>query len=542
MRVEEIYMEPGNSLLRDYFYRFKRLEPYFTYHPGDDSEFFRRAERLEKRNHPVSREQLADVLRQYHADELDHPAVRSNLERLCHSDSLVVVGGQQAGILTGPLYTIHKAITLIQLAEREERRLNRPVIPVFWIAGEDHDWDEVNHLHLLSTEGTVEKITLPVQVHGKPSVSNVFPDPDQLIQWIENVGRHLPDTPYKREWMDLLKELSRDRLSLSRHFARLLHHLFGRYGLLMIDSAFQPLRRLETPFFQWLIEENESLNREILKQADHLKQDGYPVTVDVGLDKANLFLSTDTDRKALYRTEDGTFFTKDGEIITHKELLERVYREPGILSNNVLTRPLMQEFLFPTLATVLGPGEIAYWALLKSAFSLAGMEMPVLFPRNSVTLVGRKGEKEMQRFQLTVDDVLHRLEAKKWSWLERQYHLDVDAVFGRVRSRIKEIYHPLIGEISGVRPDLKDLGNTNCGHIMKQVNFLEQETRKALEKREEVELQRFDLLEAEICPGGALQERVHNMIPWWNLYGKGWVDQLLQTPLVQKNHHRVVYL
>jgi len=197
MRVEDIFLEWNHPLYRDYLHFFDRLQPYYTYPPGDDSSFHLRERILKKRESPLSREELARVISQYHAGELEHPAVRSNLDRLTHSDSLVVVGGQQAGILTGPLYTIYKAITLIQLAEREERRLNRPVIPIFWIAGEDHDLEEVNHLHLI-TQGKLEKWTLPVPDEHRP-ISSTVPDLDSLLRWIEELGWHLPDTPYRPE-------------------------------------------------------------------------------------------------------------------------------------------------------------------------------------------------------------------------------------------------------------------------------------------------------------------------------------------------------
>lgn len=541
MRVEDIFLEWNHPLYRDYLHFFDRLQPYYTYPPGDDSSFHLRERILKKRESPLSREELARVISQYHAGELEHPAVRSNLDRLTHSDSLVVVGGQQAGILTGPLYTIYKAITLIQLAEREERRLNRPVIPIFWIAGEDHDLEEVNHLHLI-TQGKLEKWTLPVPDEHRP-ISSTVPDLDSLLRWIEELGWHLPDTPYKQELLATLMELSQEPASLSRHFARLMHRLFGRYGLLLIDSAFPPLRQLEIPFFTWLIEHNEALGEEWVKQSHRLEQDGYPVSVDVHPDKAHLFLIVEGKREPLYRVGKGLFGTKDGQqTFTRGKLLEHLHQHPEDFSNNVLTRPLMQEYLFPTLATVLGPGELAYWALLKPAFSLAGMEMPILYPRIGLTLVGRKSEKEMNRYRLTVDDVFHRLEEKKRLWLKEQYQLDVDAVFRDVRTRLEEIYRPLIGQISGVRPDLQQMGETNRKLVLQQIEYLERETWKALAKREETDLSRFAQLETELYPKGQLQERVHNVIPWLNRYGEKWLEELVQTPLLSTRAHRVVFL
>lgn len=542
MRVEDVYLDPDHPIVKDYLHFFHKLTSCYDYNPGEDSSFVLRAEKLNRREDPVSREELAAVLERYHGVELDHPAVRNNLERLRQPDSLVVVGGQQAGILTGPLYTIYKVITLIQLSQREERRLNRPVIPVFWIAGEDHDLEEVNHLHLFS-EGMAEKFILPVETEGKSSVAEIVPGAGLLEEWIEDLGQRLPDTLHKPTLLETLRGLSRDEVSLSRHFARLLHQLFGRYGLLMIDSTYEPLRRLEAPFFEWLIRDNEKFNQAVMDQASWLEEAGYPVTVDLEVDKAHLFLSVDGQRQALYRRPDGMFQTRDEErVISREQLLEQLQENPGRFSNNVLTRPLMQEYLFPTLAFVAGPGEISYWALLKSAFRLAGMEMPVLFPRTGVTLVSPKAAKEMRRYRLTVDDVMHRLKEKKQSWLEAEYHLDVEQVFFRVRNRMEEIYRPLIGEISVLRPDLESLGETNKKKVLEQVEYLKKETRKALEKKGEADLRRLEELEAELYPDGRLQERVHNLIPWLNRYGEEWLEELIRSPLLSVHTHRVVYL
>ncbi|GGA32528.1 putative cysteine ligase BshC [Kroppenstedtia guangzhouensis] len=541
MRVEDVYLEPDHPLVMDYLHLFHHLEPFYDYNPGEDSAFVMRAERLNRRETPVSREDLASVLEQYHAG-LEHPAVQANLDRLRRPDSLVVVGGQQAGILTGPLYTLYKGITLIQLARREEKRLNRPVIPVFWIAGEDHDLEEVNHLHLLSG-GNTEKIILPVETGEKMPVSEVVPGRKQLEGWIRELGRRLPDTPHKSGLLDMLQEITRNEVSLSRHFARLMHRLFGRYGLLMIDSAFPALRRLEVPFFQWLIQHNETFGQAVLDQAARLQAEGYPVSVDLESDKAHLFLLVDGQRQALYRSPGGMFYTRDGgSRFSREQLLEQLWENPARFSNNVLTRPLMQEILFPTLAFVAGPGEISYWGLLRSAFRQAGLEMPILFPRTGITLVSRKAEKEMRRFRLTVDDVLHRLQEKKQRWLERQVHLDVEEIFSQAQTRMDAIYRPLIREISSIRPDLESLGETNREKILEQVEYLKKETWKALKKREETDLRRFSELEAELLPKGLLQERVHNFIPWWNHFGEGWLEELVRSPLLSVHTHRVVYL
>ncbi|MFC4076543.1 bacillithiol biosynthesis cysteine-adding enzyme BshC [Salinithrix halophila] len=541
MRIEDIYLEPSNPLVRDYLQFFHKTSKYYSYDPGDEASFSLRAARLKKKDPMVPKERLAEVIRRFHGEELRSPEAEENLRRLERADSLVVIGGQQAGLFTGPLYTLYKAITLIQLANREEKRLQRPVIPVFWIAGEDHDLEEVNHIHLPRKTKSV-KLSLSLDLKKRVAAGEVAPGSDKLERWLDRLASMLPDTSRKRDLVEEMRALSQEPGSLSRHFARLMHRLFGCYGLLMIDASYSPLRHLEIPFFEWLIREARTINEQVWAAARRMEEEGYVPQVDMEETKAHFFLREDGERTALYTEGEGFRDREGNRRWSKEELLKRLRSCPADFSNNVITRPLMQEFLFPTLATVLGHGEIAYWGLLKEAFEYAGMEMPPLFPRTGVTLIGQREEKLLRRYRLTLDDVLHRLEAKKNAWLACQYQVNAGELFGQVRRRLEEIYRPLLGEIGGLRPDLTRLGEANWDKVLQEIGWLEKETVKAMEEREEADLRRFAELAAALFPGGSLQERIYNVLPYWNAYGEEWIQRLTETPLLSKETHRVVYL
>ncbi|WP_240511973.1 bacillithiol biosynthesis cysteine-adding enzyme BshC [Paludifilum halophilum] len=540
MKIEDVYLDPGNPLLRDFFDSFDRVTDYYTYNPGDEVSFATRAEYLERREDPFPRRRLTEILHAFHSEELYHSAVAFNIERLERPDSVAIVGGQQAGILTGPLYTIYKAITLIQLARREEERLGRPVVPVFWIAGEDHDWQEVNHIFV---PGEKKPIKHPLTIEeNNDSVGRTRIDPVALSRWIDELNELLPDTEHKKEVLDGISELSREATTWSRHFARFLHRFFGRYGLVQIDSSDPSLRRLEVPFFQWLLESSDKVNETVIRTGERMEARGYSRQVDLQPNKVNLLIRINGERRALFR-EGNLFRTREGDLSwSLGELKDHLRQNPEDFTNNVVTRPLMQEYLFPTLATVVGPGEIAYWGLLKEAFAMAGMEMPVLYPRISLTLVDARCRKEMRRYGLTFDDVLHRLKEKRESWLQRRFQVDVEDLFSRTRVRLDEIYTPLIAEMSRLRRDLEGVGESGRRQAIRQVDELEKRTRKALYERGETDIRRFDILENRLHPFGLLQERVYNITPVWNRFGEEWVDQLIHAPLLSHQSHRIVHL
>ncbi|SFS49848.1 bacillithiol biosynthesis cysteine-adding enzyme BshC [Marininema halotolerans] len=542
MRIEDIYLEPKNPLVRDYLNSFEQVADFYSYNPSDDQLFAQRAKRLDERNQAAPRAELVNVLRQYHSEELLSSQIEKNLDRLMEPDSLCVVGGQQAGLFTGPLYTLYKAITLIQLASREEQRLGRPVLPVFWIAGEDHDLEEVDHIHLpLRKELLKLQLDMGMDKGTRISISDMELD-HQLDELLDQLTGMLPDTPHKQGLLQEMRELAHHSSSITHHFARLMHRLFSPYGLILIDSAYPPLRRLEVPFFEWLINEAAPLSEGVFTTAGKIQAKGYPLQVEPEERRVHLFLREQGERKALYLDGDG-FRDREGDRYwSRQELLQRLDDRPEDFSNNVVTRPLMQEYLFPTLATVLGAGEIAYWALLKSAFESAGMDMPILFPRLGVTLVGPREEKWLRRYQITPSAAIYQLSEKEQAYLASQYQMDPVQTFAVIRQRIAEVYQPLLGDLSGLRHNMRHLGEVNQERVLREIHWLEQEVKKNLAERSAGDGHRFKELALHFCPSGMLQERVHNVLFYWNQYGEHWIRRLTEIPLLSKESHRVVYL
>lgn len=540
MRIEQVAFDPFPSLVSDYFFSFSRLKNFYTYDPHQEASFKERCNYLEQRTGAVSRERLSDVIKAYHHPELLHPTVEKNLERLRDPKSVVVIGGQQAGLLTGPLYTIYKAITLIQLARREEKRLGRPVIPVFWIAGEDHDLDEVNHIYLLRSDHRIIKHRLSLSVEERVSVGMITPPSDVLQTWLDEFALLLPDSEYKQGILTELRAFAEDA-SITRFFARIMHRLFASYGLLLIDSSFVPLRQLEAPFFQQIIEENERLYQAVSDQIKKITKQGYQSQVHLGSDDALLFIYIGNKREGLVRDGD-QFVTRDGAYRWSKQELSNLAgTHPERFSNNVITRPLMQEFLFPTLAFVGGPGEISYWGLLGQAFSQAKLQMPPVVPRMRFTLLDRQSQKAIKKFGLTFEDVFYHLKEKEAEWLAAHYPLDVDQLMNDFRSQLMALYDPLQQQIITAVPEVKSLGEANRRKVLRQIDYLEKEVKKALTRRYAHELGRFQHLSKSLLPQGKPQERIYNLFFYLNTYGATWLEQLLTKPLLS-SEHKVVYL
>jgi uncharacterized protein YllA (UPF0747 family) len=201
----------------------------------------------------------------------------------------------------------------------------------------------------------------------------------------------------------------------------------------------------------------------------------------------------------------------------------------------------MQDYLFPVLSVVLGPSEIAYWGLLRRAFSLFGLQMPVVVPRYEFTLLEGTIQKQMGKFGLEFDDVVHRLDEKQAAWLEAQGSLQVEELFAETKAKFAALYEPVVASVSGINPGLRKLGETNMQKIVEQIEFLEAKASEGFRSQHESALRHWERIRMSVMPNGKPQERVYNVFQYWVKYGGGWLRELAETPLSRDGSHRIVY-
>jgi bacillithiol biosynthesis cysteine-adding enzyme BshC len=543
MNIQKVEWKSSQPLAEDYIHRFAKVESLFEYNPWDEDSWKRRASWLDtERRLAADRAQLSEVLLQFNRSIGCDDEALSSVRRLADPETLTVVGGQQAGLFTGPLLVIYKAITLLKSAKIASRRLGRPVVPVFWIAGEDHDFDEVNHIVQLSGDLRLNKIKLEHPTGKRSSVSKLPIDSEMWETALKQLDDGLMQTEFKPGLMDKLQEIASHSRTLVDYFGRLMAWLFRGSGLIFVNSDDPALRRLESPMFAKLVEENRSIQAAIEKSAGKIASLGYVPQVELQEGNANLFVNDQGERTLLYTHQDGFSNRRKDRFYAKDQVADWARSEPERLSNNVMTRPLMQEFLFPVLGTVLGPGEIAYWGLTRESFHAVGMRMPVIIPRLEFTLLEGTVVKHMGKYGLTIDDVLHRFEEKKQQWLQSQDTLRLNERFEQVRRQFKESYEPIVELIAGINPGLKKLGETNMGKIIEQIDFLEHKASDAYKTQFDASLRQLNRIHLSVLPHGKPQERVYNVLSYLNRYGDYWLRELLEADLEPDGHHRICEL
>ncbi|MDU5949870.1 MAG: bacillithiol biosynthesis BshC, partial [Paenibacillus macerans] len=282
MNIVQDLLAPAGPLADAYAHRFGAVAQLYEYDPALDESWSSRLEWLdETEDRRINRTALVSRLREYNRLHNPDAAVEQALGKLEQPGTAVIVGGQQSGLFTGPLLVIYKAITIIKAAKTAAAKLNRPVVPVFWIAGEDHDWDEVNHSYILSPDLQVKRIRIKRDPDNRLPVSFSQVQSEDWEQAADELEQLLPGSEFKSGLMELFRRSAAESASLSECFAKLMGAWFGKYGLVLLDSADGELRKLETPVFESIIRQNDELEAAYFESARDLAALGYEPQAEV---------------------------------------------------------------------------------------------------------------------------------------------------------------------------------------------------------------------------------------------------------------------
>lgn len=492
--------------------------------PKFQENYLRRAAYLDTRDYP--REILADTLKTYHLQLGANAKTLMLIEELRRKETLVVITGQQAGMLTGPLYTLYKAMTTIRLAKEQRDRLGRPVVPIFWIASEDHDWLEICETEMLNDQGRTMTCRIPGEGGGK-SVGN---QPVPCWTDIENqLLKSLPDCEYRSEVMKQCHVFAEKAENLTQWFALTLQWLVQKWGLIFFDPMLPEFKRLAIPIYRQILEKH----REVTKALDVRTKEwlglGFEPQIKPLGGEINLFLSV-PERKAIIFTDSNYSLRGHEGELTLDGINDILTQSPERVSPNVVTRPVVQESLFPTLAYVPGPGELNYWAQLGKVFSTFDFVMPILYPRLSAVVLTASWQKSLRKETLTVDDVYRGLSEHRERSIREQDLLDIDERFMRVRAILEKAYLEL-EPLEGIHVNVHEWLARNEGKVEFQLNYLKKKIWQAQRKQCSEVLKRLQQLENGITPNHSRQERVLNPLSFIVRYGLSFVDRIAELPL-----------
>ncbi|MDR6124286.1 bacillithiol biosynthesis cysteine-adding enzyme BshC [Bacillus sp. SLBN-46] len=542
MEILNLSLPATNRFASNYLEQSADIQPFFHYRYNDVEEDKKRMAELGGRIFP--RREVAAHIESFMERFPTSKAVKKSIEKLRQNDSVVVIGGQQAGILTGPLYSIHKVISIIKLAEQKERQLGVPVVPVFWIAGEDHDFQEVNHV-FVPVNQKVDKWTYPERVLQKKMVSDIELNKDVCLTWVQNIIGNFGET----EHTNTLLQFAEEQVSRSKNFvdffANIIMELFKDYGLLIVDSGNKDFRLIQRDFFTQQIEQHETITFSVLEQQKQIGNKGYPITIDISDQAANLFFYDQKENERIlleYNRELNRFVGKSGTAsFSKEELMELVSTKPEQLSNNVVTRPLMQEWLFPTLAFIAGPGEISYWAELKLVFEHFRIKMPPIVPRLNITFLDRSVETDISDLKLNITDILTRgTEQEKESFLSTIKDVELEEMFSKAKADLMEQYQLIEVKTEELDRGLLPMLKKNEAYLLKEINFMQSRLEDSVKFRHNLILNKYARVDLALRPDGFPQERVWNVFYYLNEYGLTFIKDIMTEAFEFDGSHKVI--
>jgi bacillithiol biosynthesis cysteine-adding enzyme BshC len=356
---------------------------------------------------PFPRQELASTLHRQNARlDADETTARS-IDELRHPDAVAVVTGQQTGLFGGPLYTLYKALTTIRLAS-ELRLHGIRAVPVFWMECEDHDLAEVTHNVVFMPDATVRTFDFGELLFGeerhraRPVGTLVFGD--RIREALAQYSGSLPEGPYLETVGAQLESIYLPGAGFADAFGRLMARMLRGRGLVFYNPSDAEGKRLAAPVFRKALERAQEIYTSLSERNESLRAAGFDVQVGVPENSTTLFLIQDGERRALQREGNRINLKNSARSFGRAELSRLLEESPELFSPNVLLRPLVQDHLFPTVAYVAGPSETSYFAQLEGVYRLFGRAQPVIWPRDSFTLIDPEVDRAMTEAGVDLTD------------------------------------------------------------------------------------------------------------------------------------------
>ncbi len=542
MEILNLSLPATNRFASNYLEQSTEILPFFHYRYNELTDDANRVSELS--NRPFPRVEVAEHIESFMKRFPSSEAVIKSIDKLKTNNSLVVIGGQQAGILTGPLYSIHKVISIIKLAEQKEEQLGVPVVPVFWIAGEDHDFQEVNHV-FVPVDQKVDKWTYPEKVLNKKMVSDIQLNKESCLTWVENLIENFGETEHTNTLLEFAKEQISISTTFVDFFANIIMELFKDYGLLIVDSGNREFRLLQKEFFKKQILHHEAITDKLLEQQREIRKKDFPITIEASEENANLFYYDQKMNERIlleYDRGNDRFVGKNGALsFTREHLVVLAEENPAYLSNNVVTRPLMQEWLFPTVAFIAGPGEISYWAELKLVFEHFNIKMPPIVPRLNITILDRSVETDVEELHLNLSDVLSSGTDKgRHQFLEAIKDKEVESLFSITKDQLDKQYRQIEAKTAELDRGLLPLLKKNESYLLKEIVFLEKKLDEAVRLKHDNIIKKYARVDLALRPDGFPQERVWNVFYYLNQYGLNFINDLMTGRFEFDGRHKVM--
>jgi bacillithiol biosynthesis cysteine-adding enzyme BshC len=536
MRISVADLPSLSPLVRDYYFAYDEVREFFNGDFRDSAAYERQMGRLASRKY--ARGRLAEILREKNQSSGCGPRTLQNIDALVQDEACAVVTGQQVALFSGPLYTIYKALTAIKLAESLSQQTGVPVVPIFWLATDDHDFAEVNHIDLLDQTGQLRRVSY----EDRPTLERVpvggLRFSTEIEACVGALDEMTPPSEFKPEILSLLKEAYRPGRTFAEAFSIWMTRLFSAHGLVLIDPCHPDLIAIAQQPLLTEIGGGSPSSRCVMRVSRRLIEKNYAPQVRQQEGKLNLFLA-EHERQPIHVAGDGFSVRDPDRRFTRDELVKLARDTPHAFSPNVLMRPLVQDTILPTVAYVAGPGEIAYLAQLRGAYEEFDIPMPVVYPRKGFTVLERNVGSTLETLSLLIQDVWGGLSAKRNALAGEEIPEPLRRALETAVGNLDRDLEAVSREATAMDGSLGQSADGVHRKIQHQMNLLETKVIQAAKKKQEIVGRKLTKLENRLMPNRHLQERVFNVTPFLMKYGFSWLEELYRAVDLTHFDHQV---
>jgi bacillithiol biosynthesis cysteine-adding enzyme BshC len=491
----------------------------------------------------VDREMVCNALEAMNTRWGAGEATLDNIRLLREPDCIAVVSGQQAGLFTGPLYTIYKALSAVKLAGCLRQR-NTKAAPVFWIAAEDHDFAEVAKAELIGRDCQLKSVTVAEELHqeGRP-VGHVSLDAS-IDAVIDELFELLPNSEFAADMKALVKNAWQPGRGYVESFAMMMTALLGRHGLIFLDPLDPELKRLAAPLYSEAARRAPEIASAIERRSTELETSGYHAQVLATANSFPLFLhSEDGARHAVVRAENGKYKAKDLDTeYSAEELAIMAQESPERFSPNVTLRAVVQDYLLPTIAYYGGAAEVAYFAQTAEVYRVLERPATPILPRSSLTMIERHTGRVLERYGLKLADFFEGLDPVITRVVEEYLGADTAKLFSHAEQNVNHELDRLRQELEAIDPTLASALDTGRKKINYQLDGLRTRFIRAQMNRDEAAHRQLQRAFDQLCPNKDLQERHINITSLLARHGTYVIEWIYNAINLGSTEHQIVYL
>lgn len=494
-------------------------------------------------NYKTDRQALCDALNEINSECGASEETFENIDRLRLDDAVAVVTGQQAGLFTGPLYTIYKALTTIRMSE-EMNVAGYTAVPIFWVATEDHDFDEVSRTFFIGGDGELFDAKYQPKGQIKSLPVGGLRLGASIAELIDTTFDALSKTEFSDDVRHLIESSWCHDAFYGKAFSRNLASIFRKYGLIVIDPMHAGIKALVAPVYADAIERSAEIVANIRTKSSELVAEGYHAQVLVEEDYFPLFRIDDKGRRvALRRTGNGVYGSKEEKReFTIEELAALAMREPTRFSPGVMLRPVVQDYLLPTVCYFGGAAEIAYFAQNGEAYEVLGRPVTPILHRQSFTIIDARSRRSLDKYKLDLKDMFDAFDTVLERIGMNELSAETDTLLTASEERMNSYLDKLHDNFRQIDPTLAENLAKRRRKIMYHLAVLRKKANLAVVRKDETVERQLRLAFNCLVPNGLLQERVLNVHSFLNKYGEHFIDTVYAAVDLSNMDHRVIDL